>query len=51
MSIVASVSASHSGSSQIGRILPLRTIFTRCVVFATIAASTFITPPMQKGVL
>ena len=48
--MIASSSASHSGSSQIGRMLPLMTIFTLFVMRARIAASTFTTPPMQKGV-
>ena len=50
MSISASSSARKSGSSQIGRMLPSSTIFTFFVMRARIAASTFITEPMQNGV-
>ena len=32
MSIIASSSASQSGSSQIGRMLPISTIFAFCVI-------------------
>ena len=51
MSISARLSARNSGSSQIGSTLPASTIFTRCVILARIAASTFMTLPMQNGVL
>jgi len=51
MSISASISASHSGSSQMGRMLPRSTILARLVMRARIAASMFMTPPMQNGVL
>ena len=50
MSISASSSARNSWSSQIGSTLPSSTIFARFVIRARIAASTFITPPMQNGV-
>ena len=49
-SIVASVSASHKGSSQIGITLPSSTILAFDVSRARIDASTFMTPPMQNGV-
>ncbi len=48
--MVASVSASHSGSSQIGMTLPSSTILAFDVIRARIDASTFMTPPMQNGV-
>ena len=50
-SISASDSASQSGSSQIGRMFPSSRILGVVVIRARIAASTFITPPMQAGVL
>ena len=51
MSIIANCSTSQSGSSQMGRMLPNRTILAFLVILARIEASTFIAPPMQKGVL
>ena len=51
MSISASSSASQMGSSQMGRTLPRRMILARLVMRARMAASTFMTLPMQKGEL
>ena len=50
MSMVANVSASHNGSSQIGITFPNNTILARDVSRARIDASTFMTPPIQNGV-
>ena len=49
-SIMARVSASHSGSSQIGSTLPSSTILAWFVTRARIDASTFCTPPIWNGV-
>src|SRR6266699_1555542 len=51
MSIMANCSASHRGSSQIGKILPRMMIFACFVSRARMEAPTFVTPCMQKGVL
>ena len=51
VSIMASSSASQRGSSQMGRMLPMRTIFARFVMRARMEASTLQALPMQKGVL
>ena len=48
-SIVANSSAIRSGCLMTGKGLPIRRIFTRLVIRARIAASTFITLPMQNG--
>jgi hypothetical protein len=47
---MASVSASQSGSSQMGSTLPSSTILALLVTRARIDASTFCTPPIWKGV-
>ena len=50
MSIMASCSTSHIGSSHSGRMLPSSTILARLVMRARMEASTFMAPPMQNGV-
>ena len=51
ISMMESCSTSQSGSSQMGMMLPSSTILAREVTRARMAASMFIAPPMQKGVL
>ena len=50
-SIMANCSASHSGSSWMGRMFPSSRIFTLVVMRARIEACTLATPFMQKGAL